>query len=147
MILPRWSLVTIYKSFTRPYLDYGDINFDQELNKSFHDNLESIQYFVGNNWCKKRYFERKSLSEIRFRISPIQRPWFRKLCTFYKIYNYQSPIYLYNLIPRQTSSRITRSSNNIACAHFKHNFSTNSFFPCVIIEWNNLWQFKKCKHF
>ena len=44
MILPRWSLVTIYKSFTRPYLDYGDINFDQELNKSFHDNLESIQY-------------------------------------------------------------------------------------------------------
>ena len=44
MILPRRSLVTIYKSFIRPHLDYGDIIFDQAFNKSFHDNLESIQY-------------------------------------------------------------------------------------------------------
>ena len=42
MILPRRSLVTIYKSFIRPHLDYGDIIFDQAFNKSFHDNLESI---------------------------------------------------------------------------------------------------------
>ena len=44
MILSRRSLVTIYKSFIRPHLDYGDIIFDQAFNKSFHDNLESIQY-------------------------------------------------------------------------------------------------------
>ena len=43
MILPRRSLVTIYKSFIRAHLDYGDIMFDQAFNKSFHDNLESIQ--------------------------------------------------------------------------------------------------------
>ena len=44
MILPRRSLVTIYKSFTRPQLDYGDIIFFvQAFDKSFHDNLESIQ--------------------------------------------------------------------------------------------------------
>ena len=44
MILPRRSLVTIYKSFTRPQPDYGDIIFFvQAFNKSFHDNLESIQ--------------------------------------------------------------------------------------------------------
>ena len=42
VILPRRSLVTIYKSFIRPHLDYGDIIFDQAFNKSFHDNLESI---------------------------------------------------------------------------------------------------------
>ena len=42
IILPRRSLVTIYKSFIRPYLDYGDIISDQGFNKSFHDNLESI---------------------------------------------------------------------------------------------------------
>ena len=28
--------------------------------------------FVGNNWCNKKYFERKSLLEIRFRSSPLQ---------------------------------------------------------------------------
>ena len=31
-------------SFIRPHLNYGDIIFDQAFNKSFHDNLESIQY-------------------------------------------------------------------------------------------------------
>ena len=44
MILSRRSLVAIYKSFIRPHLDYGDIIFDQAFNKSFHNNLESIQY-------------------------------------------------------------------------------------------------------
>ena len=43
-ILPRQLLITIYKSFIQPYLDYGDIIFDQAFNKLFHDNLESIQY-------------------------------------------------------------------------------------------------------
>ena len=44
MILLRRSLVLIYKSFIRSHLDYGDIVFDQAFNKSFYDNLESIQY-------------------------------------------------------------------------------------------------------
>ena len=28
-ILPRTSLLTIYKSFIRPRLDYGDVDYDQ----------------------------------------------------------------------------------------------------------------------
>ena len=43
-ILPRSPLLTIYKSFTRPHLDYGDIIYDQEYNASFHQKLDSIQY-------------------------------------------------------------------------------------------------------
>ena len=43
-ILPRPSLITIYKSFIRPHLDYGDIIYDQVYNFSFHQTLESIQY-------------------------------------------------------------------------------------------------------
>ena len=43
-ILPRQSLITIYKSFIRPHLDYGDIVYDLAFNESFHKNLESIQY-------------------------------------------------------------------------------------------------------
>ena len=43
-ILPRAPLITIYKSFIRPHLDYGDILYDQMFNNSFHEKLESIQY-------------------------------------------------------------------------------------------------------
>ena len=35
--LPRRSLVTIYKSFIRPYLDYEDVIFVQAYNKSFYE--------------------------------------------------------------------------------------------------------------
>ena len=43
-ILPRSPLLTIYKSFIRPHLDYGDIIYDQAYNASFHQKLDSIQY-------------------------------------------------------------------------------------------------------
>ena len=42
--LPRTSLITIFKSFIRPILDYGDIIYDRTYNTSFHQNIESIQY-------------------------------------------------------------------------------------------------------
>ena len=34
-MLPRHSLLTIYKSFVRPHLDYGDTLYDQPNNKKF----------------------------------------------------------------------------------------------------------------
>ena len=43
-VLPRQALITIHKSFIRPYLDYGDILYDKALNESFHQKIESIQY-------------------------------------------------------------------------------------------------------
>ena len=43
-ILPIPPLITIYKSFIRSHLDYGDIIYDQAYNVSFHQKLESIQY-------------------------------------------------------------------------------------------------------
>ena len=43
-MLPRITLVTIYKAFVRPYLDYGDILYDKAFVNSFHDRLEVIQY-------------------------------------------------------------------------------------------------------
>ena len=43
-ILSRAPLLTIYKSFIRPHLDYGDILYDKAYNSSFHQNLEKIQY-------------------------------------------------------------------------------------------------------
>ena len=43
-ILPRESLVTIYKSFIRSHLDYGDVIYDQSNNDSFSDKIEQLQY-------------------------------------------------------------------------------------------------------
>ena len=42
-ILPREPLLTIYKSFVRPHLDYGDFIYDQHYN-SFYQKLQSTQY-------------------------------------------------------------------------------------------------------
>ena len=43
-ILPRFSFLTIYKTFVRLHLDYGDMIYDQTYNASFQRKLESIQY-------------------------------------------------------------------------------------------------------
>ena len=42
--LPRRSLVTVYKAFIRPHLDYGYFIYDQTYNESFHQKMELIQY-------------------------------------------------------------------------------------------------------
>ena len=42
--LPRGPLLTIYKSFIRPHLNYGDVIYDQHYNNSFRQKLELIQY-------------------------------------------------------------------------------------------------------
>ena len=35
-ILPRTALMTIYKTFVRPHLDYGDVIYDEAYNETFH---------------------------------------------------------------------------------------------------------------
>ena len=43
-VLPRSALLTIYKSFIRPHLDYGDIIYNKAFHEFFHGKLESLQY-------------------------------------------------------------------------------------------------------
>ena len=38
--VPRKALLTIYKSFIRPHLDYGDILYDKPENQNFQNKLE-----------------------------------------------------------------------------------------------------------
>ena len=42
--LPHRALITIYKCFIRPNLDYGDFIYDQPNNDSFCSKIESVQY-------------------------------------------------------------------------------------------------------
>ena len=41
-ILPRTTLITIYKAFFRSHLDYVDVLYDQAFNNLFKEKLESF---------------------------------------------------------------------------------------------------------
>ena len=43
-IISRAALLTIYMSFLRPHLDYGDVIYDSAFKESFRNKLGSIQY-------------------------------------------------------------------------------------------------------
>ena len=91
-ILPRSALLTTYKSFIRPPLDYGDMIYDQAYNASFHQKLELLQY----NAClaitgEIRGISREKLYEELGLESLQLRPWFRKLSCLYKLFNNEHP--------------------------------------------------------
>ena len=127
--LPRLPLLTIYKSFIRPHLDYGDIIYDQAYNVLFHQKLESIQYnsalaiagTIRGTSTEKLYNE-LGLETLK------KRRWYRKLCCFYRVYKSNSPNYLFNIIPITVNRYNTRNTNNIPQFNVKHNFFRNSFY-------------------
>ena len=89
-VLPRHSLLTIYKSFIRPHLDYGDIIYDQSNNQAFSSNkIEAVQYNAAlaitgaiRSTSRIKVYQEQGLESLK------SRRWFRRLCYFYKIKNY-----------------------------------------------------------
>jgi len=136
-ILPRPTLLTIYKSFIRPHLDYGDSIYDQAYNDSFHQKLESIQYNAAlaitgaiRGTSTEKLYQELGLETLQ------KRRWYRKLCVFFKIVKEKSPAYLYNTLPTTSNTLVTRNSDNIPQFSEKHNFFKNSFFPSTKLSWN-----------
>ena len=137
-VLPRQALVTIYKVFIRPHLDYGDVLCYQTFNNSFHAKMESIQYnaclaITGAIWgtSREKIYRKLGLESLRL------RRWYRKLCFLYKIFKNEHPKYLFNLILVKSTPYTTRTVGNIPLIKTKHNVFKNSFFLSAI-EWNNL---------
>ena len=65
-VILRAALLTIYKSFLRPHLDYGDVIYDRASNKSFQNKLESFQCLcISNYGSYQRFLKRDALSRIR----------------------------------------------------------------------------------
>ena len=132
-------LLTIYKSFIRTHLDYGDVIYDQAYTASFRQKIESVQYnsalattgAIRGTSKEKRYHE-LGLESLE------KRRWYRKLCFFYKIFRNQSPEYVFNIIPTSARPYNTRNANNFFQFKVKHNFFQNSFFLSVVIEWNKV---------
>ena len=105
--LPRTSLITIFKSFIRPHLDYGDIIYDRAYNTSFHQNIESVLYnaALAITDAVRGTSREKLYQELGFE-SLQQRRWYRKLCCLFKIMKSQSPSYLFQLVPSRNSENI-----------------------------------------
>ena len=136
-MLPRQALVTIYKAFIRPHLDYGDVPYDQAFNNSFHAKMESIQYnaclaITGAIRCTSR---EKIYQELDLESLQLRR-CYKKLCLFYKAFKNEHPKYLFHFISVRCTPYATRTESNVPL--IEHNFFKNYFFASVIIEWNNL---------
>ena len=92
--LSKNSLLTIYKTFSRPILDYADRIYEKPLTESFKDKLEMVQYnaalYITGTFkgilcdCIYRELDLESLAEWR---------WSRKIFLFHKIINGLLPLW------------------------------------------------------
>ena len=126
--LPRKSLITIYKAFLRPLIDYGDIIYDQPQNESFCEKLESVQYKVALaiTGAIKGFSREKIYQELGFEsLNP--RRWYKRLNCMFNIMNDKAHYYLKNIIPKCHQSKRLRS-NSLPTFHCRRECFKNSFF-------------------
>ena len=102
-VLPRNSLLTIYKSFIRPHLDHGDISYHQSNNESTNSELEGVQYnaALAITGAIKGTSGSKLYKDLGLESLKTKRT-FRRLCSFYKILSTGLPTYLFSSIPKST---------------------------------------------
>ena len=123
-ILPRGSLLTIFKSFLRPHLDHGDVIYDQSFKNTFHQKIDSIQYNAAlaitgaiRGSSREKLYQELGLEPLQ------QRRWYRKLCFFFKLIENKSPKYLFNNVPTVRSIYRTKNIDNIPQFNIRHTFS------------------------
>ena len=110
--LPRKSLLTIYKTFLRPLIDYLDIIYDQPQNESFCDKIESVWHeatlaITGaiQGTSRENFFQELGLEPLK------SRRWYKRLCCMYKIITEKAPNYLINLMPKCDTTIRTRNNS------------------------------------
>ena len=133
LLLPPSSLLTVYKCFIRPHLDYGDAIYDQPNLSSLTNKIESVQYNAAlaitgaiRGTSKEKLYQELGFESLK------DRRWLRRLCYLYKIVSTKQPAYFYDLIPP-----FQRSSLNEGCIYelFCRTVSfKNSFLPYAIKE-------------
>ena len=136
-ILPRTSLLTIYKSFIRAHLDKDDVVSDEPSNDAFSNQWETVQYNAAlaitgaiKETSREELYQELGLEYLQ------QRRWMRRLCLFYKVVSTKLPAYIYDIIPSvRQSQRHPNTFNSISC---RTEYFKNSFFPCVVSEWIKL---------
>ena len=141
-LLPRKSLLTIYKSFICPCLDCCDILYDNPANETLINLIEKVQYkaclaIIGaiQGTSHDSLYQELGLESL------CVRGWYRKMIFFYRIVNELAPKYLADILPTANNcSYCTRSQRNSEINQFYTRTESfkNSFFPYCIKEWNKL---------
>ena len=123
--LSRKSLLTIYKSFVRPNLNYGDIIYDKPLNKPFRKKIESVQYNAAlittaaiKGTCRDKIYQELGLESLA------DRRWSEKLIFFHKIILGLQPSYLQNFLNPYDDERPYLTQ-------YATQKSINTFFPLL----------------
>ena len=136
--LPRKSLVTIYKVFLRPLIDYGDSIYDQPNNESFCEKLESIQYKAAlaitgaiQGTSRDKIYKEIGLESLK------ARRWYKCLSCMFKIMKEEAPNYLINLILK-CNRTIRMRNSHIPIFHCRTDCFKYSFFPSTLRDWFNL---------
>ena len=139
LFLSRKTLLTIYKSFVSPNLDYADMIYDKPFDESFKTKIEMIQYWAAflitgatKGTSRDRLYQEIGLESLE------DRRWSRKLFFFHKIVNRLLPSYLqsylnhYNYGEYQTSSGC---QNKMKTFPGRTKAFNSSFYPYAIKEW------------
>ena len=84
--LHRNALLTIYRPFIRPHLNYGDILYDKPSNDNFQSKMEKVQYraclaITGGmqGTSRERLYDELGLHSL------VKRRWRNKLVFFIKL--------------------------------------------------------------
>ena len=136
--LPRKSLMTIYKAFLRPLIDYGDIIYDQPQNESFCEKLESVQYKAAlaitgaiQGTSRDKIYQELGLESLK------SRRWYKRLSCMFKIMKEEAPNYLINLVPKCETNTRTRN-NSIPTFNCQTNCFKYSILPSTLNDWFSL---------
>ena len=140
--LPRKAQLTIYQSFVRPHLDYGDTLYDKPGNINFESKIEKVQYkaciaITGaiQGTSRERLYDELGLMSLS------KRRWYNKLIFFYKIVNGILPDYLHSCIGFFSQNKYplrSVSSGKLKCIPSRTKSFSKTFFSYCIDEWNKL---------
>ena len=137
--LNRRSLETMYLSFVRPILEYGDTvwcNITQyESNQLEKVQIEAARIVTGaTKLCSiENLYHETGWQSLE------SRRTLHCLTAFYKIVNGQSPIYLSSLIPATNNTPYAlRNTGEIRTVRCRTSLYQNSFLPSSIQHWNSL---------
>ena len=103
MFLPRSSLLTIYKSFARSHLVYGNVMYVQPSNATFSSKIESVEYNAALvTGAIRGLFSEKLFQELGLEYLHHRR-WMKRL---YLLYEFLSNIFMKQFILLDTPSKI-----------------------------------------
>ena len=131
--------MTLYKSFIRLHLDYADIIYDQPNNLNLCNKIETCKYngALAISGAIRGSSKEALYLELGFGYLSLRR-WLRKLCIFHRIVRNKSPANLYKYIFPGDRAYLTWNNDNIKQTFCRPEYSSNSYFPYTIKEWNKL---------